>query len=139
MVKKKIGKPKLLSPGKVAFLCERCEWPIVSDLGYLTVEGNQWLAFHDACRCAPGAGIGRIVVRVSRCATYELLLTTLASLAADVIGFRETNWPTWLRKVVADTQWYFSDGQKTVKQMIAENKGAYEGAGFGQQLNVKGA
>lgn len=141
------AKPKA---GEVALLCEICMWPVVEDLGYLTVEssarhpGGRWLIFHE--KCAPAGsrgdrrihsmamgGSGPIVIRSSRVATYPQLLTTLANLAGSGMGwFSETDWPRLLTKVVADTEWMNDPegGKMTAMQMVEANRIAYTKAGL---------
>lgn len=148
-------KPRKLGANQLALVCDQCEGIVTRGSrfseGYLTlveVEGQdgirrrQWQMFHDQCRPASVAENGRrsTVVRESRISSYSLLLTTLAGLANDLPGFRDTNWPQLLRRIVADTEWYFDPkgGQRTSKQLTAENHRVYTGVGYTKRLGVEG-
>lgn len=103
--------------------------------------------FHDECArnavpaIVPGplpggyvdGGRRTLEIRVSRIATAELLLATLSALAGELSG---TDWPGFLRKMVWDTEYYFSadgldGGRKTVREIMADNKDIYATAGIG--------
>lgn len=151
------GKPRRVSPGYLVLICECCDGPVTGDTGFLTVAGRAWRIYHDKCARSqsvtpgvlPGVTSGKpCQIRVNQIATAELLLTALGLLASDRgqhwVGIDGTDWLQLVRRVVADTDWYFSPegangGQMTAKQMIEANQDAYASAGFGQQLKVKGA
>ena len=134
-------KPKKLAPGQLALICDVCDQIVtrgsVHSEGYLTIEADRWCVFHDQCKPATGL----VVVREWRVSSYPLLLSTVAHMATDVAYVRQSNWPEFLRRIVADTEWYFDSegGQMTAKQMTEANRSVYDSAGFGQQMNVKGA
>lgn len=139
------GKPRKLETGRLAYFCDSCGSVVVGDGGYLTVvnrsNGKRWAVFHDSCQNGHGthlAGQGRITVRLSRVADYPLLLTTMASLAADVIGFETTNWWTFLLRVVHDTEWQRAEGNTKIKQLHGENYAAYVQAGFTKRKGIEG-
>ncbi|MCZ0731862.1 hypothetical protein [Mycolicibacterium iranicum] len=125
-----------IAPGTLALICDDCHGIVTRGgkhaNGYLTCQRGRWLIFHDCCR-APG---NELAIRESRISSYPLLLTTLASLAAEVNGFRNTDWPTLLRRVVSDTEWYWDSGggQMTIAQMVAENRDLAQQAGLTQKL-----
>lgn len=116
--------PRKAASGTLALFCDECETIVTrgseASEGYLTLEGRRWRIFHDQCKPASNP----VVVRESRLSSYSLLLTTVAGLAGEVNGFRDTNWPVLLRKIVADTEWYFDPegGQMPARAMVAENK-----------------
>lgn len=125
-----------IAPGTLALICDVCDGIVTRGgkraNGYLTCRRGKWLIFHDCC-LAPG---NELAIRESRISSYPLLLTTLASLAAEVNGFRNTDWPTFLRRVVSDTEWYWDSdgGQMTIAQMVAANSASVQRAGLTQKL-----
>jgi hypothetical protein len=134
-------KPKKLAPGQLALICDVCDQIVtrgsVHSEGYLAIESGRWRAFHDQCKPATGL----VVVREWRVSSYPLLLSTVAQLATELACVRGSNWPEFLRRIVADTEWYFDSegGQMTAKELTEANRSVYGRAGFGQQMNVKGA
>lgn len=141
IVERKRKRKNEIAPGTLALICDGCD-AIVSSRsqrtqGYLVCENGRWSIWHDACK-SPGS---RPVIRESRISSYPLLLTTLAAIAAEANGFRDANWPTLLRRIVSDSEWYFDPegGQKTVSQMLDDNKAVYRRAGLTQKLTEQGS
>lgn len=138
------GKLRKIEPGRLAYFCDGCGLAVIGDSGYLTVVnrngGRRWAVLHDGCQIgqADGTPGRRITVRLSRIADYPLLLTTMASLAAEVVGFETTNWWTFLLRVVHDTEWHKADGTKTHKQLTTENHRLYSKVGYTKRLGVEG-
>lgn len=149
---RKPNKIRRLAPGALALICDACEGIVTrgsqSSEGYLTLvqvagaddqaeaKAYAWRIFHDSCRPVPSVG-NPVVIRESRVSSYPLLLTTLAGLAVTVPGFRNTDWPTLLRRIVSDTEWWFDPegGQMSMAQMMAAHSGSVRNAGLSQKLS----
>lgn len=126
---------KRLKPGTVALVCDKCAALITGDDGYLTVQNKRWRMYHDGCHSRTEA----VVVRSSRVSTYSLLLTTLATLAADPrTGFADTAWPALLQRLAFDTDWVQTDGLKTQKQLATEHREMIDAAGFNRYMQSDG-
>ncbi len=138
------GKPRKLETGRLAYFCDGCGLVVIGDSGYLTVVnrngGRRWAVFHDGCRNSQADGMAgrRITLRLSRVADYPLLLTTMAGLAAEVIGFETTNWWTFLLRVVHDTEWHRAEGNTTIKQLTTENHRRYSDVGYTKRVGIEG-
>ena len=136
------GTRKRAPVGRPVYFCDECGQTVLDDTGYLAVEKcngrNRWRVFHDKCRNAASvrrSGDGAntpVIVRLSRVATYPLLLTTMASLASDVIGFETTNWPTLLCRIASDSEWNETHGRKRARDFDREDKAVMQEA-FGKR------
>lgn len=128
----KTGKPRKLAPGQLALICDECDGIVTRGSsfseGYLTIESDKWRVYHDRCKSATGA----VIVRESRIGSYPLLVSTVAQLATDRAALKQTNWPDFLRRIVADTEWYFDaeGGQMSVNDMVTENTRVLESIGM---------
>lgn len=136
--------------GNLILICEVCGSPVVNGKGFLTIRDRKWLIYDESCAesenvvCGvlPGVSGNRLCkINVSMISTADLLLTTLATLAIEL---KSTNWLQLIQKVVWDTEFYFDPdgldgGRRTVVELKTANREAYERAGIGQQMNMKGA
>lgn len=128
--------------GRPVYFCDCCGQTVFDDTGYLAVEKsngrNRWRVFHDSCRNAASVrgsangAIAAVIVRLSRVATYPLLLTTMAGLASDVIGFETTNWLTLLVRIASDSEWNDTHGRKCAREFHDEDKALMQEA-FGKR------